>query len=92
VQEALVNITRHAQAETVLIQGSAAGGRLLIEIEDDGVGFDPAGIERSHDSLRGIGLLGMRERLEILGGSLEVDSTPGEGTRIVFSVPLVATP
>jgi signal transduction histidine kinase len=89
VQEALVNITRHAQAETVLIQGSASGGRLLIEIEDDGVGFDPAGIERSHDSLRGIGLLGMRERLEILGGSLEVDSTPGEGTRIVFSVPLV---
>jgi signal transduction histidine kinase len=90
VQEALVNITRHAHAETVLIQGSAAGGRLLIEIEDDGVGFDPAGIERSHDSMRGIGLLGMRERLEILGGSLEVDSTPGEGTRIVFSVPLEA--
>jgi signal transduction histidine kinase len=92
VQEALVNITRHAQADTVLIQGSAAGGRLLIEIEDDGVGFDPAGIERSHDSMRGIGLLGMRERLEILGGTLEVDSTPGEGTRIVFSVPLVTAP
>jgi signal transduction histidine kinase len=91
VQEALVNITRHAHAETVLIQGSAADGRLLIEIEDDGVGFDPAGIERSHDSLRGIGLLGMRERLEILGGTLEVDSTPGEGTRIVFSVPTETT-
>jgi signal transduction histidine kinase len=90
VQEALVNITRHAHAETVLIQGSAADGRLLIEIEDDGVGFDPAGIERSHDSLRGIGLLGMRERLEILGGTLEVDSTPGEGTRIVFSLPIAA--
>jgi signal transduction histidine kinase len=89
VQEALVNITRHAHAETVLIQGSAGDGRLLIEVEDDGVGFDPAGIERSHDSMRGIGLLGMRERLEILGGTLEVDSTPGEGTRIVFSVPLV---
>jgi signal transduction histidine kinase len=88
VQEALVNITRHAAADSVLIQGAVIDGRLLIEIEDDGVGFAPAGIVRSPDSLRGIGLLGMQERIEILGGSLEIDSTPGEGTRIVFSVPL----
>ena len=88
VQEALVNITRHAQAETVLIQGSAPDSHLVIEIEDDGAGFDPAGVVRSPDSLRGIGLLGMQERMEILGGSVEIDSTPGEGTRIVFKVPL----
>jgi signal transduction histidine kinase len=88
VQEALVNITRHAAADSVLIQGSIKGGRLLIEIEDDGIGFRPGEIVRSPDSLRGIGLMGMRERIEILGGSLQVDSAPGEGTRIVFDVPI----
>lgn len=88
-QEAMVNITRHAGAESVLIQGSIADGRLVIEIEDDGAGFEPAEIVRSPDSLRGIGLLGMRERLEILGGSVEVDSAPGEGTRVVFELPVV---
>jgi signal transduction histidine kinase len=88
VQEALSNVVRHAQADSVLIQGSAPDGRLVIEIEDDGIGFDPAGVVRTPDSLRGVGLLGMQERMEILGGSVTVDSTPGEGTRVVFEVPL----
>lgn len=87
VQEALSNVARHAHADSVLIQGSA-NGRLVIEIEDDGVGFDPAGVVRTPGSLRGIGLLGMQERMEILGGAVTVDSTPGEGTRVVFEVPL----
>jgi signal transduction histidine kinase len=87
VQEAIVNVSRHARAETVLIQAAAPDGRLVIEIEDDGEGFDPADAAGEPGSLRGIGLLGMRERIEILGGTVVVDSEPGRGTRVVIDVP-----
>jgi signal transduction histidine kinase len=89
VQEALVNVARHSQADLVLLQASLADGTLTIEIEDDGCGFDEAAMERSPDSLRGIGLLGMRERIEILGGTLTIESEPGSGTRVLFSIPAV---
>ena len=88
VQEAIVNISRHASAESVLIQASVHGGRLEVDIEDDGIGFDPAAVVRSPDSLRGIGLLGMQERIEILGGQVTLESAPGRGARVVFSVPV----
>jgi signal transduction histidine kinase len=90
VQEAIVNITRHASAETVLIQVSADLSGIQVEIEDDGVGFDPAGVVSDPGSLRGVGLLGMRERLEIVGGTLQIDSEPGSGTHVVMSVPVNA--
>lgn len=88
VQEAIVNVARHAQAESVLIQGSSDEAHVRIEIEDDGLGFDPETAVEGAGSLRGIGLLGMRERIEILGGTLTVDSEPGDGTRIVMTVPV----
>jgi signal transduction histidine kinase len=88
VQEAIVNITRHAQADTVLIQLSADQAGVMVEIEDDGIGFDPTRITAEPGSLRGIGLLGMRERLEIVGGTLRLDSEPGGGTHVVMTVPV----
>ncbi len=88
VQEAIVNIARHAHAESVLVQGSIENGALTVEIEDDGDGFRPDEVVQAHDSLRGVGLLGMRERLEIFGGSLHIDSEPGGGTRVVMRVPV----
>jgi signal transduction histidine kinase len=91
VQEAIVNITRHARAETVLIQLSADPSGVTVEIEDDGVGFDPDGITTEPGSLRGIGLLGMRERIEIVGGTLRIDSEPGGGTHVVMTVPAATT-
>lgn len=90
VQEAIVNISRHASAESVLIQGSVIAGTLEIEIEDDGVGFDPAAVVRSPESMRGIGLLGMYERIEILGGHITIESSPGSGARVVFAIPVHA--
>jgi signal transduction histidine kinase len=90
VQEAIVNISRHAHAESVLIQGAVEHGVLTVEIEDDGDGFDPGQVVQAHDSLRGVGLLGMRERLEIFGGTLRIDSEPGGGTRVVMTVPVAA--
>lgn len=96
VQEAIVNIARHAHAESVLIQGSIENGALTVEIEDDGDGFKVDEVVQAHDSLRGVGLLGMRERLEILGGSLRIESEPSTGTRVVMRVPvegsLIANP
>jgi signal transduction histidine kinase len=85
-QEAMSNIARHAQAETVLIQLSEADGVIRIEIEDDGRGFDPGNV--SHAERRHFGLMGIEERVEILGGKVRIDSAPGQGTRIHLEVPL----
>jgi len=90
VQEALVNVARHAQAETVLIQVGPEAGKLRIEVEDDGQGFDPQAVASPSPDGRGLGLLGMRERLALVGGRADVDSAPGNGTRIVLEAPLEA--
>jgi signal transduction histidine kinase len=88
VQEALTNVARHAHASTVLVQGGVAGGRVELEVEDDGCGFDPPSHPARDGS--GWGLLGMRERVEMLGGELRLDSTPGQGTHLRIAVPLPA--
>ncbi|HEX7625011.1 MAG TPA: histidine kinase [Anaeromyxobacteraceae bacterium] len=88
-QEAMNNIARHAKAESVLIQLGLDGKDLHIEIEDDGQGFDPAVSpqDRPH-----YGLLGMRERAELLGGTAVIESSPGKGTRLEIRVPLPEEP
>jgi len=86
-QEAMSNILRHAQADSVLIQVGPKDGTLRIEIEDDGRGFDPA--EAAANAERPpFGLMGIRERVEMLGGRVSIDSAPGQGTRIEIDVPL----
>ena len=80
------NIARHAQAESVLIQLSESNGVIRIEIEDDGKGFEPENV--SHADRRHFGLMGIEERVEILGGKVRIDSAPGKGTRIHLEVPL----
>jgi signal transduction histidine kinase len=74
VQEALNNIVKHAAATHVEIFVSDADGELTITVRDDGVGFDVRG------SSAGFGLVGMRERLALVSGTLELDSAPGTGT------------
>jgi signal transduction histidine kinase len=87
VQEALTNVARHAQAENVLVEVSREGEELVVEVEDDGRGFEPREVSGEAPSGRGLGLMGIRERLELLGGSAHFDSAPGEGTRVVLRVP-----
>jgi signal transduction histidine kinase len=84
-QETMNNIARHAQAESVLVQLGQDEREIRIEIEDDGRGFDPsvAPQDRPH-----YGLLGIRERAELLGGTAVIDSAPGKGTRVEVRVPL----
>jgi signal transduction histidine kinase len=72
----------------VLIQCFAREDRIAIEIEDDGRGFSPESLPPPAARERGLGLLGMRERVELFGGTLELDSAPGQGTRIAVTVPI----
>lgn len=89
VQEALSNIERHAKAETVLVACNVSANELTIEIEDDGTGFDPEEVRQPRENGQGLGLLGMRERLSLLGGTCSVESQPGQGTRVLIRLPLV---
>jgi signal transduction histidine kinase len=86
VQEALSNIERHAGADAVLVQVSLENGTLSLEIEDDGQGFEPETVGVTTGSARGLGLQGMRERVELMGGSFTLSSSPGRGTRIAITV------
>ena len=88
VQEALTNVVRHARAKHVWIELSHAEGLLELVVRDDGEGFDvPRTLERAAGG-GNLGLIGMRERVEILGGHLEINSQAGQGTRIRVVLPL----
>jgi two-component system, NarL family, sensor histidine kinase DevS len=83
VQEALTNIVKHAQASRVSIVVTQKPGAVGAVIEDDGRGFDP---DQSVDG--GIGLIGMRERVALLDGSMTIETAPGKGTTLVIEVPV----
>lgn len=87
VQESLTNACRHSHSQKVAIRLWQADKMLRLEVEDWGVGFDPEEVPVSQFGLRGI-----RERARLLGGSAEVFSRPGEGTRIVVNLPLIVPP
>ena len=88
VQEALTNVLRHAKARQVLIDLEQRPDRLWIGIEDDGVGFELATVRAQAEATGHLGLIGMEERIEILGGRIEIDARPQLGTRITVSLPL----
>ena len=83
-QEALNNAAKHAQAKEVILRVVARGGLLQLQVADDGRGCDPDAMLASGGS----GLGGMRERLRLYGGALELHSAPGEGTRLRAVVPV----
>ena len=87
-QEALSNAVRHAQARSVLVRIVASGGLLQLQVADDGRGCDPVAALASGGS----GLGGMRERVRLYEGQLELRSAPGEGTRLRAVVPLGERP
>lgn len=90
VQEALANVRRHADAQNVHIKASLNGGALLLEIADDGQGFDPGG--RAHDGRPRFGLQTMTERAQAVGGELNVRSAPEMGTNVRITIPGAARP
>ncbi len=86
-QEALANVSKHAQARRVAVQLFATAGEVTLEVTDDGVGFDP----RMLPSTPGFGLRGLIERARGFGGWAEVNSAPGRGTTLMFCLPATGT-
>jgi signal transduction histidine kinase len=86
-QEALQNVTKHARAAHVQLRLSVAPGAVVLEISDDGIGFDPATTAKRAGPV-GYGLPGMQQRAELLGGQLTADSAPGRGTVLRLRVPV----
>jgi signal transduction histidine kinase len=89
VQEALTNVRKHAQATSVTVGLQAQDGQVRLEVVDDGVGFEPeeipALVAQGH-----FGLMSMRQRAELAGGSCNWVSAPRQGTRVIVSIPLSA--
>jgi signal transduction histidine kinase len=83
VQEALTNVAKHARATQVGVTVGVSEGVATAVVEDDGAGFDPEAVGRGR-----LGLLGMRERLALVGGGLVVESAPGGGATVIARVPL----
>lgn len=81
VQEALTNVSRHAGVEAARVQFSADGGRIVVEVHDDGRGFDPALVAGS------LGLAGMGERAALVDATIRIESSPGEGTTVRLEAP-----
>lgn len=85
VQEALTNVSKHAQAQHVAITMGGGSDRVLMSIRDDGKGINRA------KKTEGLGLLGMSERVRLLGGSLSIQGSEEEGTSILVEIPLTIT-
>lgn len=87
-QEALTNIIRHAHAETVNIFLDCHEDKMLIAIEDDGVGFNLENVNEEDKQKTSLGLISMEERISLIGGKMEIDSSPGKGTAFYIYIPL----
>jgi PAS domain S-box-containing protein len=88
VQEALTNIGKHARAGSIIVAAEEEADRILFTVEDDGCGFDLREITAREASKRGLGLVAMEQRARMAGGTLEVRSRKGAGTRITFALPI----
>lgn len=85
VQEALTNVARHAGVREARVRLEPADGEIRVVVVDEGTGFDVEAVAAESET---VGLSGMRERSALLGGRFEVDSAPGEGTRITVVIPV----
>jgi signal transduction histidine kinase len=91
-QEMINNVARHARAENVAISLNFDESTVVLELEDDGCGFSSEQAMSRRNGGTSFGLLGMRERVRLFGGSLQVESTVGQGARIVATLPLNGVP
>ncbi len=88
VQEAFNNIVKHSAAKNVEVEAAFLKARVRLTVKDDGAGFDLHEVTGSKDKSRGLGLLGMRERIEMVKGSLRIQSRAGKGTEIIIEAPI----
>ncbi|CCF85949.1 Multi-sensor signal transduction histidine kinase (fragment) [Nitrolancea hollandica Lb] len=88
-QESLTNVRKHADTTEVRIVLGRSGTTVSLEVRDRGQGFDPGAVPYNGGADERVGLVGMRERITLLGGQFTIESTPGAGTRVMAAVPLV---
>jgi len=84
----LSNVIKHARASSATVKLNFGRLRLLLTVEDNGAGFDSSAILHMSGGKGNLGILGMRERAKLCGGTLKIDSTPGCGTRVEVEVPV----
>lgn len=89
IQESITNIARHSDAENVVVLLKSEGNCVVVNIEDDGEGFDVDSVlSHATDGGRGLGIMGMKERASLLDGKLHIFSSPGQGTKVSLTIPL----
>ena len=88
VRELLVNVVKHARAKKIAIALQRTGSRMQISVSDDGIGFPIRGEAAGREKLGGFGLFNIRQRIQHLGGELEIESGSGSGVRVAVVVPL----
>jgi two-component system, chemotaxis family, CheB/CheR fusion protein len=91
VRELLVNVAKHAGVRRARVSICRKGNRIIVKVEDHGVGFDPKVVHDPKET-RGVGLFSIRERLEYLGGSMDIRSLIGKKTEITLFLPVAVDP
>ncbi len=84
VQESLANVAKHAHARRAWVRVAREGGQVVLEVRDDGAGFDTQAARKPES----LGLMGLRERAQLLEGTVRIDAAPGAGTRVLARIPL----
>ncbi len=87
IEEALSNARKHARARTIWVRLRQDRTAFVAEVQDDGVGFDTSVLEKGYEERGSLGMLNMRERAELAGGTWRIQSAPGQGTRVTLRVP-----
>ena len=91
-RELLLNVVKHADAKHARVSIQGDGDLIMLNISDDGIGFDPDLLQAGYDPFeRGFGLFSIREQLQHYGGTFNVDSTPGRGSSLTIVMPLAMT-
>jgi len=89
VEEAVNNARKHAQAGHIWVNlRLVRQGLALLQIQDDGIGFDVTAVNRSYDQRGSLGMVNLRDRTELVNGVLDIQSVPGKGTRVQVYIPL----
>ena len=89
-EEAVNNARKHAEGEHIWVRLHREGEDLVLAVDDDGVGFNVGAVDAGYEQRGSLGMVSMRERTELVGGSLRIDSVEGEGTHVRLTVPLGA--
>jgi len=88
LDEAINNARKHAQASRIMVRLAVQGELFVGQVTDDGIGFDVRAVENRYGTRGSLGLINLRERAELVGGSISLESAPGQGTRITLLIPI----